>query len=103
MLMHMVQEEFFQLYESTAELLRPLIGATNENIHILSGEGMVGLWGCLNSVLRHGERVLAVGNGIYGVGIGEMAKQRGAQVRTVQYVIASHVQHFHSPFEVWFW
>jgi aspartate aminotransferase-like enzyme len=41
---------------------------------------MLALWGALKSVLRPGDRVLAVANGVFGYGIGEMAKGIGAEV-----------------------
>ena len=44
---------------------------------------MLALWGALKSVIRPGERVLAVATGIFGYGIGEMARQIGAGVEVV--------------------
>jgi aspartate aminotransferase-like enzyme len=50
---------------------------------IFLGEGMMALWGALKSCLSPGERVLAIGTGVYGYGIGDMAAAVGAEVRTV--------------------
>ena len=52
-------------------------------VTIQTGEGMLALWGALKSVIRPGDRVLAVGTGLFGYGIGDMARQVGAEVETV--------------------
>ncbi len=77
-----LEEEFFQLYEECQDLLRRIL-ATENDVTIHTGEGMLALWGALKSVLRPGDRVLAVANGVFGYGIGEMARQIGAQVKVV--------------------
>jgi aspartate aminotransferase-like enzyme len=41
---------------------------------------MLALWGALKSVIRPGDRVLSVATGIFGYGIGDMARQIGAEV-----------------------
>eukprot|EP00457_Paulinella_chromatophora_P008012 gb/GEZN01008039.1/.p1 GENE.gb/GEZN01008039.1/~~gb/GEZN01008039.1/.p1 ORF type:complete len:397 (-),score=40.93 gb/GEZN01008039.1/:250-1440(-) len=52
---------------------------------VMSGEAMVALWAGLKSLILPGKtRVLAVANGLYGEGIGEMAKQCGAEVSFVK-------------------
>jgi aspartate aminotransferase-like enzyme len=50
---------------------------------LMSGEGMVALWGALKSTLGAGDKVLAVATGVYGYGIGDMARAVGAKVETV--------------------
>ncbi len=77
-----LEEEFFQLYARCQGLLQKIL-ATEHAIAIQTGEGMLALWGALKSVLRPGDKVLAVANGVFGYGIGEMAQQVGAQVRVV--------------------
>ncbi len=77
-----LEEEFFQLYAECQDLLRRIL-ATENDVTIHTGEGMLALWGALKSVLRPGDRVLAVANGVFGYGIGEMARQIGAQVEVV--------------------
>jgi aspartate aminotransferase-like enzyme len=56
---------------------------TRNTLAIMSGEGMLALWGALKSCIRPAERVLAVGSGIFGYGIGDMARSIGAEVRAV--------------------
>jgi aspartate aminotransferase-like enzyme len=77
-----LEEDFFELYQACEADLRTVLGTRNQ-IAILSGEGMVALWGAMKSVLRPGDRVLAVASGVFGYGFTEMAKQLGAEVETV--------------------
>jgi aspartate aminotransferase-like enzyme len=74
--------EFFHLYEECERGLQELL-RTRNSIAILSGEGMIALWGALKSVVQPGDRVLAVATGVFGFGIGEMAEQIGAHVDVV--------------------
>ncbi|OQS00877.1 serine-pyruvate aminotransferase [Thraustotheca clavata] len=72
-------EEFFSDYfvlEATFQRLLNFSGS----IVIGSGEGMVCLWGALNSVLSPGDTVLCVVNGIFGEGFAGMAKDMKANV-----------------------
>lgn len=77
-----LEDEFFELYAQCERGLQRLL-ATHNSVTIQSGEGMLALWGALKSVLRPGDRVLAVASGLFGYGIGEMAAQLGAEVQTV--------------------
>jgi aspartate aminotransferase-like enzyme len=44
---------------------------------------MLALWGAMKSVLRPGDRVLAVATGVFGYGFADMARQLGAEVEVV--------------------
>jgi aspartate aminotransferase-like enzyme len=77
-----LEEEFFALYAECEQKLQTMLGTRNQ-VTIQSGEGMLALWGALKSVIRPGDRVLAVATGLFGYGIGEMAKQIGAAVEIV--------------------
>ena len=77
-----LEDEFFNLYQQCEQALQQVL-ATRNSVTIHSGEGMLALWGALKSVLRPGDRVLAVATGLFGYGIGEMAAQLGAEVQTV--------------------
>lgn len=77
-----LEGEFFALYQQCEQDLQRLL-ATRNSVTIQNGEGMLALWGALKSVLRPGDRVLAVATGLFGYGIGEMATQLGAEVQTV--------------------
>jgi aspartate aminotransferase-like enzyme len=79
-----VEPEYYQLYADVQEQLRTILETRNQ-IAIMTGEGMIGLWGALKSCIRPGERVLAVSTGVFGYGIGEMAAAIGAEVRWVEF------------------
>ena len=76
------EAEYSELYAETQDRLRSLFRTQNQ-IAIMTGEGMAALWGALKSCVQPGDRVLSVATGIFGYGIGEMAEQIGAHVRTV--------------------
>ena len=77
-----LEEEFFRLYARTEEHLQRIL-LTQNRIAIMSGEGMLALWGALKSCLKPGDRVLAVATGLFGYGIGDMARAVGAEVEVV--------------------
>lgn len=77
-----LEDEFFDLYRRCEARLQVVLETKND-VAILSGEGMVALWGAMKSVLRPGDKVLAVASGVFGYGFGEMAKQVGAEVEVV--------------------
>ncbi len=78
-----LEDEFFTLYAACEAGLRRVVETENQ-IAILSGEGMLALWSALKSVVRPGERVLAVSNGVFGSGFGAMAASIGARVECVE-------------------
>ena len=77
-----LEVDFLELYDRTEASLQTIY-ATHNPIAIMTGEGMLALWSALKSVLLPGERVLAIGTGVFGFGIGDMARAIGADVRTV--------------------
>jgi len=81
---------FLETYRKTASSLGALMGLDPGScvlptdpfqVVILSGEGMAALWGAVKSLISPGDRVLAIDNGIFGGGIGQMAATCGAEVR----------------------
>ncbi len=79
-----MEDEFFNLY-GECELGLQEILTTRNDVTIQSGEGMLALWGALTSVLMPGDRVLAVSTGLFGGGIGEMARALGAEVEILDF------------------
>ena len=77
-----LEKEYVELYTRTEANLKAIL-QTKASVVIFLGEGMMALWGALKSCLAPGDRVLAIGTGVYGYGIGEMAAAVGAEVRTV--------------------
>ena len=79
-----LEPEYSQLYATVQDQLRTILGTRNQ-ISIMTGEGMIALWGALKSCIQPGDRVLAVSTGVFGHGIGEMAAAIGAEVRWVEF------------------
>jgi aspartate aminotransferase-like enzyme len=79
-----LEPEYSELYAEVQEQLRTIL-ATKNQVAIMTGEGMIALWGALKSCIKPGERVLAVSTGVFGYGIGEMAAMIGADVRWVEF------------------
>ncbi len=78
------EHELFPLYFETGKLLAQCMSTSNDVV-IMSGEGMLALWAGLKSCLKPGDKVLAIANGIFGEGIGQMAASLGCQVKTLTY------------------
>lgn len=77
-----LEPEFLDLYNRTEAGLQKVL-ATHNRVAIQSGEGMLALWGALKSCLQPGDEVLSIATGVFGYGIGEMAKSIGATVHTI--------------------
>jgi aspartate aminotransferase-like enzyme len=79
-----LEPEYLELYRQTEVNLQQIF-ATRNSIAIMTGEGMLALWGALKSCIIPGDRVLAVATGVFGYGVGDMARSIGAEVRTVSF------------------
>lgn len=77
-----VEPEFLELYNRLEQRLQ-VVFSTRNKIAIQSGEGMLVLWGALKSCLKPGDRLLCLATGVFGYGIGDMARSIGAQVHTL--------------------
>jgi aspartate aminotransferase-like enzyme len=77
-----LEKEYIELYTQTEANLKRIL-RTRNRVVVFLGEGMMALWGALKSCLLPGDRVLAIGTGVYGYGIGDMAASIGAEVRKV--------------------
>jgi aspartate aminotransferase-like enzyme len=77
-----LEPEFLKLYSNTQTQLQQIM-QTHNQVVMMSGEGMVALWGALKSTLRPGDKLLAIATGVFGYGIGDMARAIGADVETV--------------------
>lgn len=79
-----LEPEYALLYAETEAALQTIC-ATRNRVAIMTGEGMIALWGALKSVIQPGDRVVAISTGLFGEGIGGMAAQLGAEVQTVHF------------------
>lgn len=77
-----VDEEFLQLYASTGKKLATIMNTQND-IVMMTGEGMLALWGALKSCLKVGDSVVTVGTGVFGDGMADMALSIGCHVEKI--------------------
>jgi aspartate aminotransferase-like enzyme len=77
-----LEPEYLDLYRQAEASLQQIFGTKNQ-IAIMTGEGMLALWSALKSCILPGDRVLAVATGVFGYGVGDMARSVGAEVQTV--------------------
>ncbi len=88
-----LEADFFTRYLETERYLQALLGTANRVV-VMTGEGMLALWSALKSTLLPGDRVLAVSSGVFGTGIGEMAKSIGCEVKVVSHPYDSPANDF---------
>lgn len=79
-----VEPEFLELYNKCVSNLQTLYGTEND-VLILTGEGMLALWGGLKSCLKKNDRVLCISTGLFGEGMKPMAESIGCNVRIVEF------------------
>ncbi|MCE1253361.1 MAG: aminotransferase class V-fold PLP-dependent enzyme [Anaerolineae bacterium] len=79
-----LENDYLDLYNRSEKNLQTL-AATKNKVTIHTGEGMIALWGALKSCLQPGDRVLTLSTGLFGSGIGDMARSIGAEVRTLEF------------------
>jgi len=74
-----MEEEFFEKYKSTQELLKKIY-ETKDEVLILNGEGILGLEAACASLIEPGDQVLCIDNGIFGHGFIDFVKLYGGVV-----------------------
>ena len=75
-------EDFLPLCRAVGRNLARLLGTSNDVV-LMTGEGMLALWGALKSSLKPGDAVVSVGTGVFGDGIGDMAASFGCRVEKI--------------------
>lgn len=88
-----IEADFLQLYHTTGRQLARLMG-TNNDVVLMTGEGMLALWSGLKSCLAPKQRVLSISTGVFGEGIGHMAASMGCDVRWVSYGFDESIHDF---------
>lgn len=78
------EDEFWDDYQRLQSALQEILQTSNDVV-IMSGEGMAILWGAMKSVLRPGDGVVSVVNGLYGDGFAAIAEGLGAKVHRVEF------------------
>ena len=71
--------QFYEFYKETCEKIGGFL-KTNNEVRILSGEGILGLEAACASLTETNDRVLVIDNGIFGEGFGDFVKMYGGEV-----------------------
>lgn len=77
-----IEPDFLPFYKETADKIARLM-YTDDDVVLMTGEGMLALWGALKSCLKAGDSVLVIGTGVFGDGTAEMAESIGCKVTNV--------------------
>ena len=77
-----IEPDFLPYYKETADKLATLM-CTDDDVVMMTGEGMLALWGALKSCLKSGDSVLTVGTGVFGDGMADMAESFGCKVTKI--------------------
>jgi len=94
-----IESEFLNLYIECENHLKEILKTKND-IAIMSGEGMVGLWGAMKSCLKPGDKVLSIATGLFGFGFEDMAKSIGCKTKHIAYNYNESVKDFDKIEEV---
>ncbi|HIU17661.1 MAG TPA: alanine--glyoxylate aminotransferase family protein [Candidatus Avidesulfovibrio excrementigallinarum] len=78
----LIEPDYMALYEATTRNLAALMN-TRSDVVLMTGEGMLALWGALKSCLKPGDGVVCVGTGVFGDGTADMARSFGCRVESV--------------------
>ncbi len=70
--------QFYDFYKETCEKIGSFL-KTNNEVRILSGEGILGLEAACASLTERGDRVLVIDNGIFGEGFADFVKMYGGE------------------------
>jgi aspartate aminotransferase-like enzyme len=73
-----VQAEFSPFYRDVLDKLGTVYG-TEDDVLVLSGEGMLGLEASVASLVDSGEEVLCLANGIFGEGFADFVEMHGGE------------------------
>lgn len=77
-----IEDDFLPFYREVCKKHAKLVNTGND-IVLMTGEGMLGLWAGLKSCLTPGDKVLAIGTGVFGDGIGQMAASFGCKLKAL--------------------
>lgn len=74
-----IDVEFCEFYKNTCEKMAYILNTEND-VYILSGEGILGLEAACASLTEPGDKVLVIDNGIFGRGFDDFVKMYGGEV-----------------------
>jgi len=68
---------FMELYKGVTTKLRRLLGASKSDVYVMVGVAMLGLEAAIANLVRRGDKVLVVANGVYGEGFKDLVRMYG--------------------------
>ena len=74
-----IDVEFCEFYKNTCKKIASILNTEND-VYILSGEGILGLEAACASLTEPGDKVLVIDNGIFGRGFDDFVKMYGGEV-----------------------
>ena len=74
-----IDVEFCEFYKNTCKKMSSILNTEND-VYILSGEGILGLEAACASLTEPGDKVLVIDNGIFGRGFDDFVKMYGGEV-----------------------
>ncbi|MCU4742866.1 alanine--glyoxylate aminotransferase family protein [Natronoglomus mannanivorans] len=72
-----VESEFYEFYRELTAKLETVYG--DDDVAVLSGEGILGLEAAIASLVEEGDRVLCISNGLYGDGFADFVETYGGE------------------------
>lgn len=90
--MAMVREEtnpdldpdFLKYYRDVSNKLKKLLGISKSSLYIMVGEAMLGLEAAIANIVRRGDKVIVVANGVFGEGFADLVKMYGGVPQIVE-------------------
>lgn len=76
--------EFFDFYAEMVSKLQNILHTENDVI-VMSGEGILGLESACASLIEPGDRVLVINNGIFGKGFADFVRLYGGEVELIDF------------------
>jgi alanine-glyoxylate transaminase/serine-glyoxylate transaminase/serine-pyruvate transaminase len=71
--------EFASLYKGVVSKLRKLLGASRSDVYVMVGEAMLGLEAAIANLVKRGDKVLVVANGVFGEGFADLVRMYGGE------------------------
>ncbi len=70
---------FLRVYEGVRGKLRELLKAGRSDLYVMAGEAVLGLEAAIANLLRPGDRVVVVANGVFGEGFADIVRMYGGE------------------------
>jgi aspartate aminotransferase-like enzyme len=84
------EDDHLQLYRTVSDKLAQLMNTQNEVV-LMSGEGMLVLWAALKSCLKAGDTLLCLDTGFFGAGFAQMGRVLNCRVESMGFAFDSTI------------